>query len=84
MWITVAILEKKLLLHDGQGPKTPISGKKSRQEFKKIQKFIYTETEKHMYKLEMPSNSGLSAGSRVIIGLKVPLEWAPSLWALAH
>ena len=53
-------------LHGGQGPKLPVSGKKNRQEIEEIQKFIIT---KHTH--ETASDSGLSAGSRVIRGGQV-------------
>ena len=49
-------------LHGGQGPKLPVSVKKNRQEIEEIQKFIIQNTN------ETASDSGLSAGSRVIRG----------------
>ena len=72
-------------MHGGQGPKLPVSGKKNRQEIEEIQKFIIKQTN------ETASDSGLSAGSRVIRGgqagsvarrdcgvSETPRQWAPS------
>ena len=55
-------------LQGGQGPKLPVSGKKNRQ-VEEIHRIYY---KKHTH--ETASDSGLSAGSRVIIGGR-PGRW---------
>ena len=45
------------LLHDGQKPKKPISGKKNSQKYEEIYKFIF----KKKHNEEMASYSDLSA-----------------------